>query len=191
MVQFTWLDWFWLVAFLLAMMFSGTLFYRLGKRSESDFFLADRKLIAFIGEGMADPAALLREKAGFVAYDTLSRAGAIVLPAGCGPHTRLACVADGGPVDSRRTGTGRSSRTVGRQIARADARRRVLMGGAPVLQAGADSRSHPRLWARHRRHLDFADGRRQRSPPAGFTSGFHAHADCAYRPGRLHGQPER
>ena len=44
MVQFTWLDWFWLVAFLLAMLFSGALFYRLGKRSESDFFLADRKL---------------------------------------------------------------------------------------------------------------------------------------------------
>jgi len=40
-------------------------------------FLADRKLIAFVGEGMADPAALLREKAGFVAYDTLARNGAI------------------------------------------------------------------------------------------------------------------
>lgn len=44
MVEFTWLDWFWVVAFLLAMLFSGALFYRLGKRSESDFFLADRKL---------------------------------------------------------------------------------------------------------------------------------------------------
>jgi Na+/proline symporter len=44
MVVFTWLDWFWLVAFLLAMLFSGTVFYRLGRRSESDFFLADRKL---------------------------------------------------------------------------------------------------------------------------------------------------
>ena len=35
MVEFTWLDWFWVAAFLLAMLFSGTLFYRLGKRSES------------------------------------------------------------------------------------------------------------------------------------------------------------
>ena len=49
----------------------------LSDRSEVARFLADRKLIAFIGEGMADPAALLREKAGFVAYDTLSRAGTI------------------------------------------------------------------------------------------------------------------
>jgi len=46
-------------------------------RSEVARFLADRKLIAFIGDGVADPAALLREKAGFVAYDALSRAGAI------------------------------------------------------------------------------------------------------------------
>jgi Na+/proline symporter len=44
MVEFTWLDWFWVAAFLLAMLFSGALFYRLGRRSESDFFLADRKL---------------------------------------------------------------------------------------------------------------------------------------------------
>jgi hypothetical protein len=49
----------------------------LSDRSEVARFLADRKLIAFVGEGMADPAALLREKAGFVAYDALSRAGAI------------------------------------------------------------------------------------------------------------------
>jgi hypothetical protein len=40
-------------------------------------FLADRKLIAFIGEGIADPAQLLREKADFVAYDALARNGAL------------------------------------------------------------------------------------------------------------------
>ena len=40
-------------------------------------FLADRKLIAFVGEGMADPAELLREKAAFVAYDELARQGAL------------------------------------------------------------------------------------------------------------------
>jgi len=40
-------------------------------------FLDDRKLIAFVGQGLADPARLLREKAEFVAYDTLARAGAI------------------------------------------------------------------------------------------------------------------
>jgi len=40
-------------------------------------FLADRKLIAFLGEGIGDPVGLLREKAGFVAYDALARSGAI------------------------------------------------------------------------------------------------------------------
>jgi Na+/proline symporter len=43
-VVFTWLDWFWVVMFLLLMIGSGILFYRLGKRSESDFFLAGRGL---------------------------------------------------------------------------------------------------------------------------------------------------
>jgi Na+/proline symporter len=38
------LDWFWIVLFLLLMMGCGVLFYRLGKRSESDFFLAGRGL---------------------------------------------------------------------------------------------------------------------------------------------------
>ena len=44
MVSFTLLDWFWLLAFLALMILSGGLFYRLGKRSESDFFLAGRGL---------------------------------------------------------------------------------------------------------------------------------------------------
>jgi SSS family solute:Na+ symporter len=44
MVTFTLLDWIWIVVFLLLMIFSGALFYRLGKRSESDFFLAGRGL---------------------------------------------------------------------------------------------------------------------------------------------------
>jgi solute:Na+ symporter, SSS family len=38
------LDWFWIVVFLILMTGSGILFYRLGKRSESDFFLAGRGL---------------------------------------------------------------------------------------------------------------------------------------------------
>ena len=44
MVTFSFLDWFWLVTFVLLMVGSGILFYRLGKRSESDFFLAGRGL---------------------------------------------------------------------------------------------------------------------------------------------------
>lgn len=44
MVDFQFLDWFWLIAFVLLMVGSGILFYRLGKRSESDFFLAGRGL---------------------------------------------------------------------------------------------------------------------------------------------------
>ncbi|MDH5714689.1 MAG: Na+:solute symporter [Candidatus Aminicenantes bacterium] len=44
MVVFTILDWIWIVIFLLLMIISGALFYRLGKRSESDFFLAGRGL---------------------------------------------------------------------------------------------------------------------------------------------------
>ena len=43
-VTFTFLDWFWVVMFSLLMIGSGVLFYRLGKRSESDFFLAGRGL---------------------------------------------------------------------------------------------------------------------------------------------------
>ena len=43
-VTFTFLDWFWVGAFMLLMIGSGVLFYRLGKRSESDFFLAGRGL---------------------------------------------------------------------------------------------------------------------------------------------------
>ena len=43
-VLFTWLDWLWVGAFLLLMIGSGVLFYRLGKRSQSDFFLAGRGL---------------------------------------------------------------------------------------------------------------------------------------------------
>ena len=43
-VTFTFLDWFWVGLFLMLMVGSGVLFYRLGKRSESDFFLAGRGL---------------------------------------------------------------------------------------------------------------------------------------------------
>lgn len=43
-VLFTWLDWLWVAAFLLLMIGSGVLFYRLGRRSQSDFFLAGRGL---------------------------------------------------------------------------------------------------------------------------------------------------
>jgi Na+/proline symporter len=44
MVTFGFLDWFWLIAFVVLMVSSGILFYRLGKRSEADFFLAGRGL---------------------------------------------------------------------------------------------------------------------------------------------------
>ena len=44
MITFTFLDGLWLVLFLVLMIGSGMLFYRLGKRSESDFFLAGRGL---------------------------------------------------------------------------------------------------------------------------------------------------
>ena len=43
-VQFHTLDWFWLITYLLVMVVSGILFYRLGRRGESDFFLAGRGL---------------------------------------------------------------------------------------------------------------------------------------------------
>ena len=44
MATFHFLDWFWLIAFIALMVGSGVRFYRLGKRSESDFFLAGRGL---------------------------------------------------------------------------------------------------------------------------------------------------
>jgi len=40
MVQFQFLDWFWLAAYVAIMVGCGILFYRLGKRSMADFFLA-------------------------------------------------------------------------------------------------------------------------------------------------------
>ncbi len=43
-VTFTLLDWFWTFAFLALLVGCGVLFYRLGKRSEADFFLAGRRL---------------------------------------------------------------------------------------------------------------------------------------------------
>jgi len=43
-ISFEFLDWLWLVLFVLLMVFFGTYFYKLGKRSESDFFLAGRGL---------------------------------------------------------------------------------------------------------------------------------------------------
>ena len=43
-VQFTALDWAWVVLYIVLMIMCGVIFYRLGKRSESDFFLAGRGL---------------------------------------------------------------------------------------------------------------------------------------------------
>jgi len=43
-VPFALLDWIWMILFLVLMIGCGALFYRLGKRSESDFFLAGRGL---------------------------------------------------------------------------------------------------------------------------------------------------
>ncbi|MCJ7587204.1 MAG: sodium:solute symporter, partial [Candidatus Aminicenantes bacterium] len=44
MVTFQFLDWFWLVAYVAIMVGCGVLFYKLGKRSMADFFLAGRGL---------------------------------------------------------------------------------------------------------------------------------------------------
>ena len=44
MTAFTALDWFWTLAFLLLMVGGAFFFYRLARRSESDFFLAGREL---------------------------------------------------------------------------------------------------------------------------------------------------
>jgi SSS family solute:Na+ symporter len=44
MVVFRFLDWFWLAIYVVIMIFCGILFYRLGKRSMADFFLAGRGL---------------------------------------------------------------------------------------------------------------------------------------------------
>ena len=44
MITFQFLDWLWLALFVLLMVFFGFYFYRFGKRSQSDYFLADRGL---------------------------------------------------------------------------------------------------------------------------------------------------
>ena len=44
MIHFSALDWFWAGAFLLLMVGGAFFFYRLARRSESDFFLAGRRL---------------------------------------------------------------------------------------------------------------------------------------------------
>jgi solute:Na+ symporter, SSS family len=44
MVHFAFLDWFWVIAFVVLMTICGILFYNLGKRSMADFFLAGRGL---------------------------------------------------------------------------------------------------------------------------------------------------
>ena len=44
MVHFAFLDWFWVVAFIILMTVCGILFYKLGRRSMADFFLAGRGL---------------------------------------------------------------------------------------------------------------------------------------------------
>ena len=43
-VQFVFLDWVWIGLFIGLMIICGAIFYRLGKRSEADFFLAGRGL---------------------------------------------------------------------------------------------------------------------------------------------------
>ena len=44
MITFQFLDWLWIVLFVALMIFFGIYFYRMGKRSQSDFFLAGRGL---------------------------------------------------------------------------------------------------------------------------------------------------
>lgn len=44
LISFAFLDWLWLILFIILMIACGILFYRLGKRSQSDFFLAGRGL---------------------------------------------------------------------------------------------------------------------------------------------------
>ncbi len=44
MISFALLDWLWLFLFIILMIVCGAIFYRLGKRSQSDFFLAGRGL---------------------------------------------------------------------------------------------------------------------------------------------------
>ena len=44
MIHFAFLDWFWVIAFIILMTVCGILFYKLGKRSMADFFLAGRGL---------------------------------------------------------------------------------------------------------------------------------------------------
>ena len=44
MARFEFLDWLWMILFLVLMTGAGVLFYRLGRRSEADFFLAGRGL---------------------------------------------------------------------------------------------------------------------------------------------------
>ena len=44
MITFTFFDWLWSSAFLVLMVGGALVFYRLARRSESDFFLAGRKL---------------------------------------------------------------------------------------------------------------------------------------------------
>ena len=48
---FTFLDWLWVGLFMLLLIGSGVLFYRLGKRSESDF--STSSLVGLRGEGIA------------------------------------------------------------------------------------------------------------------------------------------
>jgi Na+/proline symporter len=44
LVAFTALDWIWTVLFIVLMTLCGVIFYQLGKKGESDFFLAGRGL---------------------------------------------------------------------------------------------------------------------------------------------------
>ena len=44
MITFQFLDWLWLALFVLLMVFFGFYFYKFGKRSQADYFLANRGL---------------------------------------------------------------------------------------------------------------------------------------------------
>ena len=49
LIAFHALDWFWVGVFTLVMIGCGVIFYRLGKRSEAEFFLAGRRRPGHLG----------------------------------------------------------------------------------------------------------------------------------------------
>ena len=62
MIEFQFLDWLWLVLFIILMVFFGAYFYRLGKRSQSDFFLAGPSKFQYVLIFRLDPDALPFER---------------------------------------------------------------------------------------------------------------------------------